>query len=96
MKLTDRVLWLGIGVAVGAGIALLYAPRTGKETRRLIRKRADSVQRTVVDTTGQIRDRVVETSEQIRDAGREVYRRGATLAAGAQGLFEAGRKAVRG
>jgi YtxH-like protein len=31
--------WLFWGAALGAGLALLYAPRTGEETRRLLQRR---------------------------------------------------------
>lgn len=95
MKNSERVIWLAIGAAVGAGIALLYAPKTGKDTRRLIRRKAEDARETIADTSEQIRDKVVETSEQILDAGREVYRKGAEIANGAAGLFEAGRRVVR-
>jgi gas vesicle protein len=88
-------MWLLIGAAVGAGIALLYAPKTGKETRKLIRRKAEDARETISDTTEQIRDKVVGTGEQILDAGREVYRKGAEFASSAAGIFEAGRRIVR-
>jgi hypothetical protein len=31
--------WLFWGAALGAGLALLYAPRTGEETRRVLQRR---------------------------------------------------------
>ncbi len=95
MKTSQRVMWLCIGAAIGAGIALLYAPKTGKETRKLIRRKAEDARETIADTSEQIRDKVIETSEQIMDAGREVYRKGAEFANSAAGLFEAGRRAMR-
>ena len=30
-----------VGVAVGAGVALLFAPRSGKDTRRYLARRAE-------------------------------------------------------
>jgi gas vesicle protein len=40
---------LGIlmGVALGAAIGILYAPRTGRETRELIRERAQEAKTTI-------------------------------------------------
>lgn len=96
MKNAKRVGWLLIGGAVGAGIALLYAPVSGKETRRLIRRKAEDARDTVVEASGQVRDRVTEAGESVADAARGVYRKGASVAAGASGVFEAGRRVVKG
>ena len=55
-----------LGVAIGAGVALLFAPRTGPETRREIGRRArqatDAVKGVAEEVTGQ----VVETYEGAR------------------------------
>ncbi len=96
MKTTERVGWLLIGAAAGAGIALLYAPVSGKETRKLIRRKAEDARDTVVEAGEQVRDRVAEASESVADAAREVYRKGASMAAGASGIFDAGRRVVKG
>jgi gas vesicle protein len=49
-----------IGAAVGAGIALLYAPYSGQETRQLLARRSrevkDRVTGTVAATKAAIRD----------------------------------------
>ena len=43
MKHPIRLLSLALGsAAVGAGVALLYAPQSGERTRRLIRFKAES------------------------------------------------------
>ncbi len=94
MKTSERILWLMIGAAVGAGIALLYAPKTGRETRKLIRRKAEDAAETIADTSEQIRDRVVETTEQVMGAGRDIYRKGAEFANAAAGVFETGRRIV--
>mgnify|MGYP003297415756 CR=1 FL=1 len=41
--------WLFWGAVLGAGLALLYAPRSGEETRRLLREKADSLLNDVLD-----------------------------------------------
>lgn len=99
MKNSERVAWLLIGGAVGAGIALLYAPLSGSETRKLIRRKAEDTKDAIVEKGGQVRDTLVETGESIADAGRGLYRKGAGIAAsaaeGATDIFEKSRRAVR-
>jgi hypothetical protein len=62
----------------------------------LIRRKAGDARDTVVEASGQVRDKVAGASESVADAAREVYRKGASVAAGATGVFEAGRRAVKG
>ncbi len=82
-----------VGAGVGAAIALLYAPKTGKDTRRYLRRRAEDAREAIVDAGEQIRDRVVDTGESILDAGRDMYRKASSAAEGAAGLFENRRRA---
>ena len=77
--------WFLVGAAVGATIALLYAPQSGRDTRRLISKK-----------TEQGRDAIVDSSKEVLDRGRELYERGREFADEAAELFERGKKAVRG
>ncbi len=95
MKTIERVGWLLLGAAAGAGIALLYAPVSGKEARKIVRRKAEDAREAVMDAGGQVRDRVVGAGETVADAARGVYRKGATMAAGAANLFDAGRRAVK-
>ncbi len=95
MKTSERVMWLLIGAAVGAGIALLYAPRSGKDTRKLIRRKAEDTREAISDTTAEIREKIVETGETIAEAGRGVYRRGAEFVDSAADLFETAKRTVR-
>lgn len=37
----------GVGLIVGVGVALLYAPQSGKETRHAIKSKAEEVVRDV-------------------------------------------------
>jgi gas vesicle protein len=39
-----------VGALIGAGIALLYAPQSGKETRKLIAKKARALKEKTQDT----------------------------------------------
>lgn len=61
-----------LGIAVGAGLALLFAPRTGEETRRDLQRRArkvgDQAQELVAEVTGTV-------GEKIQSARRSVEER---------------------
>ncbi len=95
MSTTERILWVMLGAGVGAGIALLYAPKTGKDTRRYLRRKAEDARDAVVEAGEQIRDKVADTGESIWDAGRGVYRKASTAVEGAAEMFEAGRRRVK-
>jgi gas vesicle protein len=48
-----------VGLAVGAGVALLFAPRSGRATRRDIKRRAMRVRQAAEDTVTGVTDTVV-------------------------------------
>jgi len=81
----NRLAWFFTGAVIGAAVAILYAPKTGRDTRRYI-----------TDKTQQGRDAVVETSKDVAEASREMFERGRKLVEDATELFERGRKLVRG
>lgn len=80
-----KVIWLVAGVAIGATIALLYAPATGEETRRKI-----------VKQTRKHREALADSGKEMLDRGKEMYDRGRKLADDAADMFERGRKIVEG
>lgn len=57
------------GAAIGAAVALMFAPKTGRDMRRVIRKRADGLR----ETAGHVID---DTTD---DLGRELRRRSRQL-----------------
>ncbi len=77
--------WFITGAIIGAAVAVLYAPKSGKETRQLL-----------ADTGQKSKDAVVESSQNIVDAGRDMFERGRRLVEDAVDLFDRGRKLVRG
>lgn len=54
------------GLAVGAGVAMLLAPRSGAATRREIRRQAQRARRAAEDVADDVRGRVTESFEQAR------------------------------
>jgi gas vesicle protein len=71
------------GMGVGASIALLFAPKSGRDTRRLIGKTARHGTEAVADA-----------GRDIIDKGRELYEKGRKVADDAVELFERGRRLV--
>ena len=82
---SGRLAWFLTGAILGATVAMLYAPKSGKETRRFIAHK-----------TQQGRDAVSDTAEDIADASREMFERGRKLVEDAADLFDRGRKLGKG
>jgi len=74
-----------VGAAVGATLALLYAPQTGTQTRRLLVKK-----------TRQGREVLGESGREILDKGRDLYEKGRRVADEAADMIERGRRMVEG
>jgi gas vesicle protein len=55
-----------LGAAIGAGIALLLAPRSGAETRRQLARSARRVQRAAEDAVDDVKEKVADTYESAR------------------------------
>ncbi len=82
---SENLIWFVAGAALGASIALLYAPAPGKTTRRYLG-----------DKTRQGRQAISETSKEVMDRGRDLYEKGRKVADEAADLFERGRQLMEG
>jgi gas vesicle protein len=60
-----------LGLAVGAGVALLFAPRSGEETRRDIQRRARKVTDQAQDLVSDLTDTVGNTFQQAKSSVEE-------------------------
>ena len=60
------------GAAIGAAIALMMAPRSGQDTRRVLRKRAAGLRQTAGNVMSDTTD---ELSRQLRRRSRQVRRK---------------------
>jgi gas vesicle protein len=78
-----RFIWFVAGAAIGAAVALLFAPQTGTETRRFIKEKSKEGA-----------DAVAETSRDMYERGRELYEKGRKLADEAVDLLERGKEIV--
>ncbi|MDP9170678.1 MAG: YtxH domain-containing protein [Acidobacteriota bacterium] len=77
--------WFLAGAVIGAGVALLYAPKPGKETRGDIEQ-----------STKGSREAIESSGRELMDKGKELYDRGKQIVEDASDLFERGRKLVQG
>jgi len=77
--------WFLAGAVIGASAALLFAPKSGEDTREYIGQAAHEG-----------RDAVTSSSREMMERGKELYERGRQLAEDAAELFERGRKLVQG
>ena len=83
------LLFFLLGGLAGAAAALLYAPASGRDTRKRIRDMADGARNKVADYAGDVKDRISAGIEKGRsniagkksmiksaiDAGKEAYSR---------------------
>jgi gas vesicle protein len=60
------------GAAIGAAMALMFAPRSGKDMRRVIRKRADGFRETAGNV---IDDTADELGRELRRRSRQIKRK---------------------
>ena len=80
-----RLVWFLTGALIGATVAILYAPKSGKDTRRYISRKAH-----------RSKEALTESSMDVVDASKEMFERGRKLVEDAAELFDRGRKLVRG
>src|ERR671922_2331659 len=69
-----------VGSVIGAATALLYAPRSGEETRAEIRDKAyelrDRTTETVKDTVSQAKSKAYELKDTVAEKAEELKQRG--------------------
>ena len=82
---SGKLGWFVAGAVLGGAVALLYAPKSGKETRAFINKK-----------TGEGKEALNQTGKDVAEKSREIFDRGKQIADDAADLFERGRRLVRG
>lgn len=86
LKTTDMLLAFVIGGVVGAGIALLMAPQSGRETRQKIKELAEEAKEKASDYIGHVKEKATSAVEH----GKEFVEEKKSLIATA---IEAGKEA---
>jgi gas vesicle protein len=80
--------WFLFGAAVGAAVALLTAPRTGRETRELLAARGGEMARRAQELAGSAQNQAGEWLDKSRELFEEQTQR-------LMNAFEAGKEAMR-
>ncbi len=97
-RTAERIIWITVGAAIGAGVALLYAPKSGKDTRKFIRRRAEAARDAIADAGESVVDAGRNAYDTVVGASRDAYKKTAAAAAGAAqsaaGVFDYGRRIV--
>lgn len=77
--IADRALWLGLGAVAGGLLALLFAPSSGKETRRKlgdgVRSGTDAIKErasTLSHKSSQIAGKIQNAAEGVVESGRQM------------------------
>ncbi len=65
------ILAFFIGGLVGAGVALLFAPQPGKETRQKIKELADEAKEKAIKCADEVKSKVTTTVEKGKDLVEE-------------------------
>lgn len=85
MKNAERIFLIMAGMGIGAGVALLFAPKSGKDTRKYLSRMAEDG-----------RDKFVETGEEFMDRGKKAVEQGKAVVDEAMEYIDRGRRAVIG
>jgi gas vesicle protein len=60
--------WFGVGLGLGAAVAVLYTPRAGAETREMLRDKADQARRYVAGRIGKERYTIGDVINEARES----------------------------
>ena len=85
MEDNGKLGWFFAGAIIGAGVALLYAPKTGKDTRKYL-----------FETSKEGQKAMEASGKELMERGKDLYERGKQIAEDAAELFERGKKLVQG
>ena len=81
---TSGFVWFLAGAVCGAVVALLYAPNSGQNTRKMIVKKTDET-----------RDALADGGKEIVEKGKDLFERAQKIAGEGAELFDKARKLTR-
>lgn len=79
---SNRLAWFLTGAIIGATVAILYAPKSGKDARQYLTEKS--------------RETLGDTGSNFIESAKEMFEHGRQLVEDAADLFERGRKLVKG
>jgi gas vesicle protein len=86
---TGKLVWFVAGASIGATLTLLFAPQSGRATRRYLGKQARKGRAAIEDA-----------GEEVLDKSRDLYKQGRhmaeDLAGEATALYDRGRRILEG
>ena len=65
-QVTGLLGMLALGAVIGAAVAMLYAPKTGKDTRDFLASRARDLKDRAVETLEDAKERVMGKKEELK------------------------------
>ena len=87
---SNSLVWFLAGLGAGALLGVLYAPRSGRETRQALREKADEGRDFVVTRGRQAKEQATQWAEKGREAlGKHKESLGTAIDAGVQAYREA-------
>jgi gas vesicle protein len=92
---STNILFFLAGAAVGAAVALLYAPQSGKKTREFISNKAEEGKDYLVDRSKELREQAEEYVEKGKGIVSEQLERGKDLVAKQKDQLSAALEAVK-
>jgi len=95
MEESKRISYFCLGLGIGVAVGILFAPKSGEETRNLIRSRADESKDYLKRKGEELKDSAVELADKSKyalqrqkeqlaaavDAGRQAYKESVTTGA---------------
>jgi gas vesicle protein len=82
---SNTIAWFVAGAIIGAAVALVCAPRSGRDTRQFLSEKSQET-----------RERVAEGTRDVIEVGGDMFERGRKLVEDAADLFDRGRRLMRG
>ncbi len=73
---TKFMTGLAAGVAIGAAVALLYAPQSGKETRRMVKEKASAIKKgaSKIINDAAVKEKALAIKEKVSNVLSEINR----------------------
>jgi gas vesicle protein len=95
MEEDKRISYFCLGLGIGVAVGILFAPKSGQETRQLLRTKADDSKDFLVRKSGELKDSAVDLADRGKlalqrqkeqlaaavDAGRQAYKESVTAPA---------------